>query len=176
MCWYSKLVYRKCCMAHIWPDTTRRKLRPLPMLQRLFVKKYLKLSLLLSQNIFCLTCQDDSVPSSFKILISVTLNGPNLTNVLCTEPQIYLKISQLTYLSLYCNIGCIYNKRETLIYRNCFSDESVISKGAGVPMINCDHEEAEARIMVHFTDSLQRGGTDILVRTVDTDVVSILIA
>ncbi|KAG0711306.1 hypothetical protein GWK47_020863 [Chionoecetes opilio] len=39
----------------------------------------------------------------------------------------------------------------------------------------CDHEEADTRIVVHLQDSLESGCTTCLVRTVDTDVLVILI-
>lgn len=40
----------------------------------------------------------------------------------------------------------------------------------------CNHEEADTRIVIHVQDAVQRGATNILVRTVDTDVVIILIS
>ena len=39
----------------------------------------------------------------------------------------------------------------------------------------CDHEEADTRMLVHLQDALRDGATTCLVRTVDTDVVVILI-
>lgn len=39
----------------------------------------------------------------------------------------------------------------------------------------CDHEEADTRIVVHLQDALESGCTACLVRTVDTDVLVILI-
>ena len=42
-------------------------------------------------------------------------------------------------------------------------------------MPRCDHEEVDTRIIVHVRDSLQRGDNHVMVRTVDTDVVVILI-
>ncbi|KAG0710103.1 hypothetical protein GWK47_023496 [Chionoecetes opilio] len=42
-------------------------------------------------------------------------------------------------------------------------------------MPRCDHEEADTRIVVHLKDALDKGCTNCLVRTVDTDVVAILI-
>ncbi|XP_078351843.1 uncharacterized protein LOC144636497 [Oculina patagonica] len=43
-------------------------------------------------------------------------------------------------------------------------------------MQSCNHEEADTRILVHVKDALAKGGRSVLVRTVDTDVVVILIA
>ena len=42
-------------------------------------------------------------------------------------------------------------------------------------MTNSDHEEADTRIMLHVYDSLASGSRKIMIRTVDTDVVVILI-
>ncbi len=42
-------------------------------------------------------------------------------------------------------------------------------------MADSDHEEADTRIVLHMNDSLQGGAGTILVRTVDTDVMVILI-
>lgn len=45
-----------------------------------------------------------------------------------------------------------------------------------MPMSNCNHEEADTRIVVHLQDILTADGTvNALVRTVDTDVVVILV-
>ena len=43
------------------------------------------------------------------------------------------------------------------------------------PMPNCNHEEADTRIVVHVLLSLQQGLTTAQVRTVDTDAVVVLI-
>lgn len=56
-----------------------------------------------------------------------------------------------------------------------FIGQSVISKGSSQPMPQCDHEEADSRISVHIVDALNKGSKTILVRTVDTDVIVILI-
>ena len=42
-------------------------------------------------------------------------------------------------------------------------------------MEKSDHEEADSRISLHVHDTLSKGATSILVRTVDTDVVAILV-
>ena len=42
-------------------------------------------------------------------------------------------------------------------------------------MPNCNHEEAETRIVVHVLHALQQGLTTVQVRTVDTDVVVVFI-
>ena len=42
-------------------------------------------------------------------------------------------------------------------------------------MLPCNHEEADTRIMIHLLDALEHGASTCLVRTVDTDVVVILI-
>ena len=57
---------------------------------------------------------------------------------------------------------------------SCFPGVNVISIG-GDPMSDCSHEEADSRMLVHPIDSLDHGFTRIQVRTVDSDVVVILI-
>lgn len=42
-------------------------------------------------------------------------------------------------------------------------------------MNQCNHEEADTRIVVHMRHALERGAESVLVRTVDTDVVVILV-
>ena len=42
-------------------------------------------------------------------------------------------------------------------------------------MDDCNHEEADARIMVHIQHALEHGAETVLVRTVDTDVVVIIV-
>ena len=42
-------------------------------------------------------------------------------------------------------------------------------------MSSCDHEEADTRLVVHIVDALNKGQSTCMVRTVDTDVVVILI-
>ena len=39
----------------------------------------------------------------------------------------------------------------------------------------CDHEEADTRLLIHLQDALRNGCTNCMVRTVDTDVVVILL-
>lgn len=52
---------------------------------------------------------------------------------------------------------------------------SVVSRGASQLMSNCTHEEADSRIVVHIVHALQHGSSKIQVRTVDTDVLVILV-
>ena len=54
------------------------------------------------------------------------------------------------------------------------SDESVVSRSNN-SMPNCNHEEADTRVVVHVLHALEQGRTSIKVRTVDTDVVVILV-
>ncbi len=42
-------------------------------------------------------------------------------------------------------------------------------------MLPCDHEEADTRLLVHLIDTLKSGCSSCVIRTVDTDVVVILI-
>ena len=43
-------------------------------------------------------------------------------------------------------------------------------------MLDCDHEEADTRICIHLRNTLERGARNILVSTVDTDVIVLLIS
>lgn len=42
-------------------------------------------------------------------------------------------------------------------------------------MPTCNHEEADTRIVVHVVHALEHGATNIQIRTVDTDVIAILV-
>ena len=42
-------------------------------------------------------------------------------------------------------------------------------------MSQCNHEEADTRMIIHVQDSLETGNNIILVRTVDTDVIVLLV-
>ena len=55
------------------------------------------------------------------------------------------------------------------------SGTTVISRGTSHSMQSCDHEEADTRILIHLEDALANGSNTCLVRTVDTDVVVIII-
>ena len=56
------------------------------------------------------------------------------------------------------------------------SGQAVVCIGDSIPMAmqNCNHEEADTRIVVHVMHALKQGEKTICVRTVDTDVVVIL--
>ena len=54
------------------------------------------------------------------------------------------------------------------------SGQAVVSIGASTPMKNCNHEEADTRVVVHIVHALEQEAKTIQVRTVDTDVVVIL--
>ena len=54
--------------------------------------------------------------------------------------------------------------------------EDVISSCPTQQMRSCNYEEADTRILVHVKDALAKGARSVLVRTVDTDVVVILVA
>ena len=55
------------------------------------------------------------------------------------------------------------------------SGPSVVSVGFNDPMETCNHEEADTRLIVHIFHALEQGQRCFLVRTVDTDVIIILI-
>ena len=42
-------------------------------------------------------------------------------------------------------------------------------------MPQCDHEEADTRLVIHLIDALKKGLSTCLVRTVETNVIVILI-
>ena len=52
---------------------------------------------------------------------------------------------------------------------------SVISNGCVCHMQACNHEEADTRMLIHLLDAVTNGATTCLIRTVDTDVIVILI-
>jgi len=51
----------------------------------------------------------------------------------------------------------------------------VVSYGSEHAMGQYNHEEADTRIVVHVSHALEGGAESVLVRTVDTDVVVILV-
>ncbi|GFS17875.1 hypothetical protein ElyMa_004993600 [Elysia marginata] len=53
--------------------------------------------------------------------------------------------------------------------------EAVVSIGGTSTMGHCNHEKANTRIVVHVVHALQHGAKTVQVRTVDTDVVVILV-
>ena len=58
---------------------------------------------------------------------------------------------------------------------NITSDESVVSCKGFTDIQRCDHEEAGTRIAVHVQHALNKGCSEVFVRTVDTDVLIIMI-
>ena len=58
---------------------------------------------------------------------------------------------------------------------NITSEESVVSSKGSTDMPRCDHEEADTRIAVHVLHALTKGSDKVFIRTVDTDVVVIMI-
>ena len=53
--------------------------------------------------------------------------------------------------------------------------ESVVAIGTSSTMPDCNHEEADTRMVIHVMHALQQGSATIQIRTVDTDVIAILI-
>ena len=51
----------------------------------------------------------------------------------------------------------------------------MVSHGSEHAMGQCNHEEADTRIVVDVRHALEKGAESVLVRTVDTDVVVILV-
>jgi len=71
---------------------------------------------------------------------------------------------------------------KTMAFKFCDGKEVFVTNGQFVltnsatqPMSQCDHEEADTRIVIHLIDALKKGLNTCLVRTVDTDVIVILI-
>ena len=55
------------------------------------------------------------------------------------------------------------------------SGQSVLSVGVNNSMDVCNHEKADTRIVVHLVHALESGANSAQIRTVDTDVIVILI-
>ena len=55
------------------------------------------------------------------------------------------------------------------------SGTEVLSKGTDQQMHTCDHEEADTRLLIHIVDAIQKGHSNCLIRTIDTDVIVILV-
>ena len=53
--------------------------------------------------------------------------------------------------------------------------QRVLTNKITLEMPLCDHEEVDTRLIVHIVDALNKGQSTCLVRTVDTDVVIILV-
>ena len=51
----------------------------------------------------------------------------------------------------------------------------MISIGTQSTVADCNHEEADTHLVIHVYDALQRGAKKVMIRTVDTDVVVILV-
>ena len=56
------------------------------------------------------------------------------------------------------------------------SDESVVSLCPSTSMPDCIDEEVDTQIVVHVIDAIRKGMKSICIRTVDTDILSILIS
>ena len=53
--------------------------------------------------------------------------------------------------------------------------QNVLTNKITLQMSSCDHEEADTRLIIHTIDALSKGRNTCLVRTVDTDIVVILV-
>ena len=53
--------------------------------------------------------------------------------------------------------------------------ENVLPSSPLNVMEKCNHEEADTRILVHIKDAISKGAKNVLVRTVDTDVIVLLV-
>ena len=58
---------------------------------------------------------------------------------------------------------------------NITSGENVFSSSKSSDMQRCDHEETDTRIAVHVLHALNKGYNQVLIRTLDTDVVVVMI-
>ena len=52
---------------------------------------------------------------------------------------------------------------------------SVTATGASNYMPECNHEETDTRMLIHLQDALENGATTCLIRTVDTDVIVMIV-
>ena len=72
---------------------------------------------------------------------------------------------------------CLFNIQNRVIQlasKICVtSGQAVPACGLSVSMDDCNHEEADTRVMVHIRHALEQGAETVLVRTVDTDVMVI---
>lgn len=62
----------------------------------------------------------------------------------------------------------VSTKHETGVFNNDRTDAADLSP--------CTHKAADTRLLLHATDAARRGYTEVMVRTVDTDVVVITVA
>ena len=69
-------------------------------------------------------------------------------------------------------VGDCYNQYHVTF----FVGNAVICKGTDQPMQCCEQEEANTKICVRVKDALNKGARNILVSTVDTDVVVLLVS
>jgi len=58
---------------------------------------------------------------------------------------------------------------------NITSEDFVVTSRGSSDMQRCDHEEADTKIVLHVQHALDKGCKQVFVRTVDTDVLVILI-
>ena len=73
---------------------------------------------------------------------------------------------------------CLHRLHQCTLTLNAidlFLDEKVLCIGSEKEMATSDHEEADTKIVLHVHDSLEKGSRKIMIRTVDTDIVVILI-
>ena len=56
------------------------------------------------------------------------------------------------------------------------SDQSVVSLCPSTSIPDCTHEQADTRIVVHAIDAIRKGMKSICIRTVDTDILIILLS
>lgn len=74
---------------------------------------------------------------------------------------------------LTCKVADFACPPEKVLYITARQD--VLSKNSNSSIPSCNHEEADTRIVVHLMHALQNGARTVQVRTVDTDVVAILV-
>ena len=58
---------------------------------------------------------------------------------------------------------------------NITSGENVFSSSGSSDVQRCDHEKADTKIAVHVLHAFNKGHNQVLMRTVDTDIVVIMI-
>ncbi len=96
----------------------------------------------------------------------------NFSHLMCCLPI----SSQTKLFVLHQVCYCMNIQSAVPIFLFFFPGSSVISVNySSQGLQSCDHEEADTRITLHLYDAVNQGATNILVRTVDTDVIVILV-
>ena len=113
--------------------------------------------------------KDQNIPKQWKKYLSSGENKESLIVFLCDHWSNYIS-SSLSHLE------CIYvTRKEKCLLFTCGSSQTDYVVAREVPQLECDHEEADTRLLLHYkaaADTHQR----IIMKTPDTDVFILCIA